>query len=76
MCLLCRDYGRHSGHKHALLEPEALRLRQQMSNALVDCRQLPDECHEWAERIARTVCELERANGAGDAAKRQVRGRP
>lgn len=34
MCLMCRDYGRHKGHSHVLIEKEVEELREKVREHL------------------------------------------
>ncbi|CAB3404141.1 unnamed protein product [Caenorhabditis bovis] len=52
MCLMCRDYGRHKGHKHVLVEKEAEELREKM-------REYLEELTQKAEIVNGTLSVLE-----------------
>ncbi|XP_012251858.1 E3 ubiquitin-protein ligase TRIM23-like isoform X2 [Athalia rosae] len=59
MCYLCRDYGRHSTHKHSLVETEAENIRVSIITAMQKMTQFMESMRDTAHRIEIVVQELE-----------------
>ena len=83
MCYICKDYGRHKGHKHNLLELEAEQARATMAAAVQNMKKFMEEMGETTRQLEQVVDEIrgdrqEEADGeeAGSAAaaRRRVRG--
>lgn len=51
MCYLCKDYGRHKNHKHALVETEADNIRTSVRNTAMHMRSLMEEMGETLHRL-------------------------
>lgn len=51
MCYLCKDYGRHKNHKHALVETEADNIRTTVRNTALHMRSLMEEMGETLHRL-------------------------
>lgn len=51
MCYLCKDYGRHKNHKHALVETEADNIRITVRNTGLHMRSLMEEMGETLHRL-------------------------
>ncbi|XP_011311870.1 E3 ubiquitin-protein ligase TRIM23-like [Fopius arisanus] len=59
MCYLCKDYGRHSAHKLALVEIEAESLRKSIVLALQKMTQFMESMKDTSHRIEVVIQELE-----------------
>ncbi|XP_016920650.1 E3 ubiquitin-protein ligase TRIM23 isoform X1 [Apis cerana] len=59
MCYLCKDYGRHSTHKLALVEVEAENIRKSIITALQKMTQFMESMRDTANRIETVIQELE-----------------
>ncbi|XP_045158581.1 E3 ubiquitin-protein ligase TRIM23-like isoform X1 [Mercenaria mercenaria] len=59
MCYICKDYGRHVKHKHALLEVEAEQVRTFMLNAVQHVKSFGEEVNDAIHRIGSTIQQLE-----------------
>ncbi|KAK1123518.1 hypothetical protein K0M31_008223 [Melipona bicolor] len=59
MCYLCKDYGRHSTHKLALVEVEAENIRKSIVTALQKMTQFMESMRDTAHRIETVIQELE-----------------
>lgn len=59
MCFVCRDYGKHQGHKHTLLENEAENMRASVTNAIQHVRTFTDEVDVSAGRLASVIETIE-----------------
>jgi len=89
MCYICKDYGRHKGHNHNLLELEAEKMRVTMSNACTELKKFMEEVSETSRRLDAVQQQIvqapihERGNdpsggsisrfGSADVAKHRVR---
>ena len=51
MCYICKDYGRHKGHNHNLLELEAEKMRVTMANACTQLKKFMEEVSETSRRL-------------------------
>ncbi|KAH0559119.1 E3 ubiquitin-protein ligase TRIM23-like [Cotesia glomerata] len=71
MCYLCKDYGRHSAHKPALLEIEAENVRKSIVSALQRMTQFMENMRDTAHKIEIVIQELE--GWAIDDARHKVR---
>lgn len=71
MCYLCKDYGRHSAHKPALVEIEAECVRKTIVSGLQRMTQFMESMRNTAHRIDTVLQELE--GWAIDDAKNRVR---
>ncbi|XP_076684556.1 E3 ubiquitin-protein ligase TRIM23 isoform X2 [Andrena cerasifolii] len=59
MCYLCKDYGRHSTHKLALVEAETENVRKSIVTALQKMTQFMESMRDTAHRIETVIGELE-----------------
>lgn len=71
MCYLCKDYGRHSVHKPALVEIEAENIRKSIIAALQKMTQFMESMRDTAHRIETVIQELE--SWAIEDARQRVR---
>lgn len=58
MCYLCKDYGRHKNHKHALVETEADNIRTSVRNTASHMRNLMEEMGETLHRLGKFIIKL------------------
>ncbi|KAK7495901.1 hypothetical protein BaRGS_00012891 [Batillaria attramentaria] len=59
MCYICKDYGRHMKHKHALLEAEAENVRSSILSAVQHVRSFGEEVSESARRLSGVIQQIE-----------------
>lgn len=59
MCFVCRDYGKHQGHKHTLLEKEAENMRESVTNVIQHVRTFTDEVDGLAGRLSSVIETIE-----------------
>ena len=59
MCFVCRDYGKHQGHKHTLLENEAENMRSSVTNVIQHVRTFTKEVEESAGRLSSVIEVIE-----------------
>ncbi|RLU17019.1 hypothetical protein DMN91_011088 [Ooceraea biroi] len=71
MCYLCKEYGKHSTHKPALVEEEAENIRKSIIAALQKMTQFMESMRDTAHRIEIVIEELE--GWAIEDARRRVR---
>ncbi|XP_059490440.1 E3 ubiquitin-protein ligase TRIM23-like [Neocloeon triangulifer] len=71
MCFVCKDYGRHKGHQHGLVETEAESLRQNVLSAVSNMRQFMDTLGESVHKIEVAVQRME--GGTVEEARNRVR---
>lgn len=71
MCYLCKDYGRHSAHKPALVEMEAENVRKTIIAALQRMTQFMESMRDTSHKIEVVIQELE--GWAIDDARHRVR---
>ncbi|XP_063216763.1 E3 ubiquitin-protein ligase TRIM23-like [Bacillus rossius redtenbacheri] len=64
MCFICKDYGRHKSHKHALIETEAECVRSSITGAVQHMRKFMEELSETIHKLEQAVQRLE---GPGDS---------
>ena len=55
MCYICKDYGRHKGHNHNLLELEAEKMRVTMANACTQLKKFMEEVSETSRRLGMEI---------------------
>ncbi|XP_008468289.1 E3 ubiquitin-protein ligase TRIM23-like [Diaphorina citri] len=79
MCFICKDYGRHKTHKHALVEIEAENLRSYVKNASSNVQHLIEEITESVNTVDLVVSKIEGNTGpsgtepgTGDQARAKV----
>jgi len=63
MCFICKDYGRHKNHKHALVEVEAESIRSSVVNAVQHMRTLMEDMSETVHRLEQVAIGLEGRTG-------------
>lgn len=68
MCFICKDYGRHKNHKHALVETEAENIRVTVINAVQHMRKFMEEISETMRKLEQVVQRLEGTGGEGGTA--------
>lgn len=78
MCYICKDYGRHKGHSHNLLELEAEKWRAKVTQALTHLKKFVEDIKETARRLDRIQLEIvpdseTETEGTGEKAKQRVR---
>ncbi|XP_065332757.1 E3 ubiquitin-protein ligase TRIM23-like [Cloeon dipterum] len=71
MCFVCKDYGRHKGHQHGLVEVEAEGLRQSVLGAVSNMRQFMDALGESVHKIEGSLQRME--GGTIEDARNRVR---
>lgn len=59
MCFICKDYGRHKDHKHALVETEAENIRSSVANAVQHMRKFMEDISETVHKLENVVLQLE-----------------
>ncbi|GAB6022411.1 E3 ubiquitin-protein ligase trim23 [Chamberlinius hualienensis] len=59
MCFICKDYGRHLKHSHALLETEAEKTRNQVLNAVQRIQKFLDEVGETSRKLEYVIQHIE-----------------
>jgi len=86
MCYICKDYGRHKGHKHNLLELEAEQVRARMATAVQKMKKFMEEMGDTTRKLEHVLSEIrggddERVDeleqeqlGTAEMARRRVRG--
>lgn len=55
MCYICKDYGRHKGHNHNLLELEAEQTRARMANAVQKMKKFMEEMGETTRKLEQVI---------------------
>ena len=58
MCYICKDYGRHKGHKHNLLELEAEQVRLRMGSAVQKMKKFLEEMGETTRKLEQVLSEI------------------
>merc|ERR1719445_2253748 len=58
MCYICKDYGRHKGHKHNLLELEAEQVRLRMGSAVQKMKKFLEEMGETTRKLEQVLTEI------------------
>merc|ERR1719445_346148 len=83
MCYICKDYGRHKGHKHNLLELEAEQVRGRMATAVQKMKKFMEEMGDTTRKMEQVLYEIRgdeteaeqsRSPGTAEVARRRVRG--
>ncbi|GFO23069.1 E3 ubiquitin-protein ligase trim23 [Plakobranchus ocellatus] len=59
MCYICKDYGRHMKHKHALLESEAENVRTSIKSAVQHIRSFAEEVNDSGRRLGAVIQQIE-----------------
>ena len=73
MCYICKDYGRHKGHAHELLENEAKKWRSTVQSAVQHLKKFMDDVNETARRLEKIQHEIVTGPGTAEKAKDRVR---
>ena len=86
MCYICKDYGRHKGHKHNLLELEAEQVRARMATAVQKMKKFMEEMGDTTRKLEHVLSEIRGGDddrvdeleqeqlGTAEMARRRVRG--
>lgn len=64
MCYLCKDYGRHKNHKHALVETEADNIRTSVKTTTIHMRGLMEEMSETVHKLEQVFIRVEGRTGS------------
>ncbi|RXM96903.1 E3 ubiquitin-protein ligase TRIM23 [Acipenser ruthenus] len=59
MCCVCKEYGKHQGHKHAVLEAEANQIRASILDMAHCIRTFTDEISEYSRKLVGIVHQIE-----------------
>ncbi|XP_042561016.1 E3 ubiquitin-protein ligase TRIM23 isoform X1 [Clupea harengus] len=59
MCCVCKEYGKHQGHKHAVLEAEANQIRASILDMAHCIRTFTEEVAEYSRKLAGIVQQIE-----------------
>ncbi|XP_040053333.2 E3 ubiquitin-protein ligase TRIM23 isoform X3 [Gasterosteus aculeatus] len=59
MCCVCKEYGKHQGHKHAVLETEANQIRASILDMAHCIRTFTDEVSEYSRKLVGIVQQIE-----------------
>ncbi|XP_062268603.1 E3 ubiquitin-protein ligase TRIM23 isoform X1 [Platichthys flesus] len=59
MCCVCKEYGKHQGHKHAVLESEANQIRASILDMAHCIRTFTDEVSEYSRKLVGIVQLIE-----------------
>ncbi|MBN3277192.1 TRI23 ligase, partial [Polyodon spathula] len=59
MCCVCKEYGKHQGHKHAVLEAEANQIRASILDMAHCIRTFTDEISEYSRKLVDIVHQIE-----------------
>ncbi|XP_070564281.1 E3 ubiquitin-protein ligase TRIM23-like [Ptychodera flava] len=59
MCVFCKDYGRHKGHKHTLVETDADNVRLAIVEATQHIKVFTEEVTEAAKRLTSVIQQIE-----------------
>ena len=73
MCYICKDYGRHKGHAHELLENEAKKWRSTVQSAVEHLKKFMEDVNETARRLEKIQHEIVTGPGTAEKAKDRVR---
>ncbi|CAL2031049.1 unnamed protein product [Caenorhabditis brenneri] len=75
MCLMCRDYGRHKGHCHVLIDIEVEDLREKVREHLGELARQSDVVNTALSNINNTIHELSpgEEDGSLEETKQEVR---
>jgi len=58
MCYICKDYGRHKGHQHNLLELEAENVRAGMTTAVQKMKKFMEEMSDTNRTLEKVLAEI------------------
>ena len=73
MCYICKDYGRHKGHAHELLENEAKKWRSTVQSAVQHLKKFMEDVNDTARRLEKIQHEIVTGPGTAEKAKDRVR---
>ncbi|XP_057298979.1 E3 ubiquitin-protein ligase TRIM23-like [Hydractinia symbiolongicarpus] len=59
MCYICKDYGKHKGHKHVLIGSEADNIRNSITNAVQHVKTFSGEVSEFGRKLAEMTEKIE-----------------
>ncbi|XP_061763778.1 E3 ubiquitin-protein ligase TRIM23 isoform X2 [Nerophis ophidion] len=59
MCCVCKEYGKHQGHKHAVLETEANQIRASILDMAHCIRTFTEEVSEYSRKLLGIVQQIE-----------------
>ncbi|KTG38286.1 hypothetical protein cypCar_00018862 [Cyprinus carpio] len=59
MCCVCKEYGKHQGHKHAVLEAEANQIRASILDMAHCIRSFTEEVSEYSRKLVGIVQQIE-----------------
>ncbi|XP_049594273.1 E3 ubiquitin-protein ligase TRIM23 isoform X1 [Syngnathus scovelli] len=59
MCCVCKEYGKHQGHKHILLETEANQIRASILDMAHCIRTFTEEVSEYSRKLLGIVQQIE-----------------
>lgn len=59
MCYICKDYGKHKGHKHVLIENEAENIRKSIINAVQHVNVFSGEVTEFGRKLLEITEKIE-----------------
>ncbi|XP_010791679.1 E3 ubiquitin-protein ligase TRIM23 isoform X2 [Notothenia coriiceps] len=59
MCCVCKEYGKHQGHKHTVLETEANQIRASILDMAHCIRSFTDEVSEYSRNLVGIVQQIE-----------------
>uniref|UniRef100_A0A8C5M0F9 E3 ubiquitin-protein ligase TRIM23 n=1 Tax=Leptobrachium leishanense TaxID=445787 RepID=A0A8C5M0F9_9ANUR len=59
MCCVCKEYGKHQGHKHVVLESEASQIRASILDMAHCIRSFTEEISEYSRKLTGIVQQIE-----------------
>uniref|UniRef100_A0A673JJ45 Tripartite motif containing 23 n=1 Tax=Sinocyclocheilus rhinocerous TaxID=307959 RepID=A0A673JJ45_9TELE len=59
MCCVCKEYGKHQGHKHAILEAEANQIRASILDMAHCIRTFTEEVSDYSRKLVGIVQQIE-----------------
>ncbi|XP_072870836.1 E3 ubiquitin-protein ligase TRIM23 isoform X3 [Chlorocebus sabaeus] len=59
MCCVCKEYGKHQGHKHSVLEPEANQIRASILDMAHCIRTFTEEISDYSRKLVGIVQHIE-----------------
>uniref|UniRef100_A0A5F8GN88 RING-type E3 ubiquitin transferase n=1 Tax=Monodelphis domestica TaxID=13616 RepID=A0A5F8GN88_MONDO len=59
MCCVCKEYGKHQGHKHSVLEPEADQIRASILDMAHCIRTFTEEISDYSRKLVAIVQHIE-----------------
>ena len=63
LCYVCKDYGKHQGHKHVLLESEAEAVRSSVIGAVQHVKVFSEEVAEYMKKLSTATESIEGMKG-------------